>query len=145
MFSLSQSNITQILNNPFMPIDFNTIRYYYSCYLSSFRETVVQLIIAFPIWQKKRSDITVVPIKQQVFKLVLVFGMSFPVIYLLFVKSFTIVIAATAVMLWACGISILSRHTVSSSFNNNLKQPYLSSYKPLTLNHYEQISYYYRH
>lgn len=127
-----------------MPIDFNTISNYNSRYLSSFREIVVQITISFHFWQKKPSDITVVPVKQQIFKLVLLFGILLLVFHLLFVKSLAIAYDAAAVMFWTGGIFILSRHTTRLSLKNNLKQPYLSIYEPLNPNYYEQISNFYR-
>lgn len=61
-----------------MPIDYNTISYYYSHYLSNFGETVVQLIRTIPLLAKKRSNNTNVSEKQQPYKLVLAFPLFAP-------------------------------------------------------------------
>lgn len=113
-----------------MLIDFNTNNYYYSRYFSNFRGNCYTNYYNFPLLAKSRSNNTFVPVKKQLYKLVLAFGIFFLVFYLLFVKSFAIAYDASAVMLWAGAVFILSRHTTRLSLKDNLKQQYLSNYKP---------------
>jgi len=86
-----------------MPIDYNTISYYYSRYLSNFGETVVRLIKAIPLQAKNRSNNTTASEKQLSYKPVLAFALLLLVFYSLFVKYSSVVFTMAAVMLWGGG------------------------------------------